>query len=140
MKVKARFEKFSLISVIPYADPKYFIIWKSNQQHHARLFTELQEFTTGNQGKPGHWKETARWVKFEEDKEAGAERWSKPHVGTVSMHAVNEIENQIKVDKERIILDFEASDTDGVFAKVRVLIFTAFFIDKPWTFLHQNPP
>ena len=38
------------------------------------------------------------------------------------MHAVNEIENQIKVDKERIILDFEATNTDGVFAKERVLI------------------
>ena len=94
------------------------------KQHHARLFTELQEFEAGNSGKQGHWKETARWVKFEEDIEAGAARWSKPHVGTVSMHAVNEIEAQIKVDKERIILDFEADTTDAVISKIIDLIRT----------------
>ena len=82
----------------------------------------MQEFESGNPGKPGGWKETARWVKFEEDKEAGADRWSKPHVGTVSMHAVNEIENQIKVDKDRIMLDCDATDTNGVFAKIVSLI------------------
>jgi sodium bicarbonate transporter 10 len=32
------------------------------------------------------WKETARWVKFEEDVEEGGNRWSKPHVATLSLH------------------------------------------------------
>ena len=35
--------------------------------------------------------------RFEEDVEAGADRWSKPHVGTISMHSVKEIEAHIKV-------------------------------------------
>ncbi|PVD39087.1 hypothetical protein C0Q70_01715 [Pomacea canaliculata] len=30
------------------------------------------------------WKETARWVKYEEDVEEGGERWSKPHVASLS--------------------------------------------------------
>lgn len=34
------------------------------------------------------WKETARWVKFEEDVEDGGEKWSKPHVATLSLHSL----------------------------------------------------
>ena len=40
------------------------------------------------------------------------------------MHAVKEIENEIKVDKERIILNFDSPDTDGVIAKILELIRT----------------
>ena len=34
------------------------------------------------------WKETARWVKFEEDVEERGEKWSKPHVATLSLHSL----------------------------------------------------
>ncbi|RCN48568.1 hypothetical protein ANCCAN_05396 [Ancylostoma caninum] len=46
------------------------------------LFTEMGEL--------GHneWRETARWVKFEEDVEQGGNRWSKPHVATLSLHSL----------------------------------------------------
>ena len=40
------------------------------------------------------------------------------------MHAVKEIENEIKVDKERIILNFESKDTEGVITKILELIRT----------------
>ena len=40
------------------------------------------------------------------------------------MHAVKEIENEIKVDKERIILNFDSPDTDGVITKILELIRT----------------
>ncbi|KAK5986838.1 Anion exchange protein, partial [Trichostrongylus colubriformis] len=33
-------------------------------------------------------RETARWVKFEEDVEQGGNRWSKPHVATLSLHSL----------------------------------------------------
>jgi hypothetical protein len=36
------------------------------------LFTEMGELT---RGEPAEWKETARWVKFEEDVEEGGNRW-----------------------------------------------------------------
>ncbi|KAI1710224.1 HCO3- transporter family domain-containing protein [Ditylenchus destructor] len=50
------------------------------------LFTEMGELTRS--GNMEEWKETARWVKFEEDVEEGGNRWSKPHVATLSLHAL----------------------------------------------------
>ena len=32
-----------------------------------------------------------RWVKFEEDVEIGGNRWSKPHVGALTLHSVFEL-------------------------------------------------
>uniref|UniRef100_A0A8R1I2N9 Anion exchange protein n=1 Tax=Caenorhabditis japonica TaxID=281687 RepID=A0A8R1I2N9_CAEJA len=46
------------------------------------LFTEMGELTQDE------WRETARWVKFEEDVEQGGNRWSKPHVATLSLHSL----------------------------------------------------
>ncbi|KAI6220175.1 Anion exchange protein [Aphelenchoides besseyi] len=50
------------------------------------LFTEMGELIRC--GDKEEWKETARWVKFEEDVEEGGNRWSKPHVATLSLHAL----------------------------------------------------
>ena len=50
------------------------------------LFTEMGELTRSDDVE--EWKETARWVKFEEDVEEGGNRWSKPHVATLSLHAL----------------------------------------------------
>ena len=38
------------------------------------------------------WKEAARWLKFEEDVDDGG-RWSKPFVGTLSLHSLLELRN-----------------------------------------------
>ncbi|VDM63903.1 unnamed protein product [Angiostrongylus costaricensis] len=46
------------------------------------LFTEMGELGLNE------WRETARWVKFEEDVEQGGNRWSKPHVATLSLHSL----------------------------------------------------
>ncbi|CAF2401099.1 unnamed protein product [Rotaria sp. Silwood2] len=51
------------------------------------------------------WKETARWVKFEEDVESGG-RWSKPHVATLSLHSLLELRNCIL--NGSVILDLQA--------------------------------
>ncbi|CAF0758464.1 unnamed protein product [Rotaria sordida] len=51
------------------------------------------------------WKETARWVKFEEDVESGG-RWSKPHVATLSLHSLLELRNCIL--NGSVILDMQA--------------------------------
>ena len=37
------------------------------------------------------WREKARWIKFEEDVEEGAERWGKPHVASLSFHSLLEL-------------------------------------------------
>ncbi|CAF3308661.1 unnamed protein product [Rotaria socialis] len=76
------------------------------------LFIELNELVADREklnesGEPvDHgWKETARWVKFEEDVESGG-RWSKPHVATLSLHSLLELRNFIS--KGSIILDMHA--------------------------------
>ena len=54
------------------------------------------------------WKETARWVKFEEDVEEGGNKWSKPHVATLSLHSLFELRSCII--KGTVLLDLEATD------------------------------
>lgn len=58
------------------------------------------------------WKETARWVKFEEDVEEGGNKWSKPHVATLSLHSLFELRSCII--KGTVLLDLEATDLGQV--------------------------
>ncbi|XP_059157993.1 electroneutral sodium bicarbonate exchanger 1-like isoform X2 [Physella acuta] len=41
------------------------------------------------------WRETARWVKYEEDVEEGGMRWSKPHVASLSLHSLFELRSSL---------------------------------------------
>ncbi|KAM4039970.1 anion exchange protein 4 isoform 2-T2 [Anomaloglossus baeobatrachus] len=69
------------------------------------LFTQLNELL------PVHddvlWKETARWIKFEEKTEDGGERWSKPHVTTLTLHSLFELRTCF--ERGIISLDVEKS-------------------------------
>uniref|UniRef100_H3DD19 Anion exchange protein n=1 Tax=Tetraodon nigroviridis TaxID=99883 RepID=H3DD19_TETNG len=71
-----------------------------------QLFTELDELLSVD-GQEMEWKETARWIKFEEKVEKGGERWSKPHVATLSLHSLFELRKCI--EKGTIMLDMEAT-------------------------------
>uniref|UniRef100_A0A667H2W1 Anion exchange protein n=1 Tax=Lynx canadensis TaxID=61383 RepID=A0A667H2W1_LYNCA len=71
-----------------------------------QLFTELDELLAVD-GQEMEWKETARWIKFEEKVEQGGERWSKPHVATLSLHSLFEL--RTCMEKGSIMLDREAS-------------------------------
>uniref|UniRef100_A0A674PBD9 Anion exchange protein n=1 Tax=Takifugu rubripes TaxID=31033 RepID=A0A674PBD9_TAKRU len=71
-----------------------------------QLFTELDELLAVD-GQEMEWKETARWIKFEEKVEKGGERWSKPHVATLSLHSLMEL--KMCIEKGTIMLDLEAS-------------------------------
>ncbi|XP_060917922.1 electrogenic sodium bicarbonate cotransporter 1-like isoform X5 [Labrus mixtus] len=71
-----------------------------------QLFTELDELLAVD-GHEMEWKETARWIKFEEKVEKGGERWSKPHVATLSLHSLMELKTHI--EKGTIMLDLEAA-------------------------------
>ncbi|XP_062873798.1 solute carrier family 4 member 4a isoform X1 [Trichomycterus rosablanca] len=70
-----------------------------------QLFTELDELLSVD-GQEMEWKETARWIKFEEKVEKGGERWSKPHVATLSLHSLFELRTCI--EKGTIMLDLDA--------------------------------
>lgn len=41
------------------------------------------------------WKETARWIKFEEDVEEETDRWGKPHVASLSFRSLLELRRTI---------------------------------------------
>jgi len=57
----------------------------------------------------------SRWIKFEEKVEKGGERWSKPHVATLSLHSLMELKTCI--EKGTIMLDMEASTLPQVVGK-----------------------
>ena len=43
----------------------------------------------------GTWKETSRWVKFQEDVEDGGKRWSKPFVPAVPLSAILDVKQYL---------------------------------------------
>ena len=49
-----------------------------------------------------------RWIKFEEDVEEEGERWSKPHVATLSLHSLFELRKGILSGS--VLLDMEATN------------------------------
>lgn len=58
------------------------------------------------------WKETARWIKFEENVEEGGNRWSKPHVATLSLHSLFELRSLIL--NGSVLLDLEATSMEQI--------------------------
>ncbi|XP_069834391.1 electrogenic sodium bicarbonate cotransporter 1 isoform X2 [Dendropsophus ebraccatus] len=80
-----------------------------------QLFTELDELLSVD-GQEMEWQETARWIKFEEKVEQGGERWSKPHVATLSLHSLFELRTCI--EKGTILLDLEANSLPQVVEKI----------------------
>ncbi|CAJ1087501.1 sodium-driven chloride bicarbonate exchanger-like isoform X4 [Xyrichtys novacula] len=75
------------------------------------LFTELDEICL-REGEDAEWKETARWLKFEEDVEDGGERWSKPYVATLSLHSIFELRSCIM--NGTVMLDMRANSLEEI--------------------------
>nr|XP_057908833.1 sodium bicarbonate cotransporter 3-like [Doryrhamphus excisus] len=75
------------------------------------LFTELDELAFRD-GDILEWKETARWLKFEEDVEDGGERWSKPYVATLSLHSLFELRSCIT--NGTVLLDMRANTIEEI--------------------------
>ncbi|KAM9327864.1 sodium-driven chloride bicarbonate exchanger-like isoform 2-T2 [Pholidichthys leucotaenia] len=84
----------------------------ADEEHipHA-LFTELDEICL-REGEDAEWKETARWLKFEEDVEHGGERWSKPYVATLSLHSLFELRSCIM--NGTVMLDMRANSLEEI--------------------------
>uniref|UniRef100_A0A8C1GJN2 Anion exchange protein n=1 Tax=Cyprinus carpio TaxID=7962 RepID=A0A8C1GJN2_CYPCA len=100
------------VAVSPAAERIRFILGEDDDSPALpQLFTELDELLSVD-GQEMEWKETARWIKFEEKVEKGGERWSKPHVATLSLHSLFELRTCI--EKGTIMLDLEANTLPGV--------------------------
>uniref|UniRef100_A0A8C0H107 Anion exchange protein n=1 Tax=Chelonoidis abingdonii TaxID=106734 RepID=A0A8C0H107_CHEAB len=59
-----------------------------------------------------HWKETARWIKFEEDVEEDTARWGKPHVASLSFRSLLELRKTIA--HGAVLLDLEQTTLPGI--------------------------
>ncbi|XP_056371063.1 electroneutral sodium bicarbonate exchanger 1 isoform X1 [Oenanthe melanoleuca] len=90
-----------------------FILGTEEDEQHVPhdLFTELDEICV-KEGEDAEWKETARWLKFEEDVEDGGERWSKPYVATLSLHSLFELRSCII--NGTVLLDARAASVEDV--------------------------
>ncbi|XP_052721833.1 sodium bicarbonate cotransporter 3-like isoform X2 [Crassostrea angulata] len=85
-----------------------FLLGEEEDEEHKShdLFCEMEELFYN--GDKMEWKESARWIKFEEDVEEGGERWSKPHVATLSLHSLFEL--RCNILNGTVMLDVEAYD------------------------------
>ncbi|XP_008193077.2 sodium bicarbonate cotransporter 3 isoform X4 [Tribolium castaneum] len=82
-----------------------------DEKHESHpLFSEMEELVT--EGGDMEWKETARWIKFEENVEEGGNRWSKPHVATLSLHSLFELRSLIL--NGTVLLDLEATSMEQI--------------------------
>uniref|UniRef100_A0A8C0LRT9 Anion exchange protein n=1 Tax=Canis lupus dingo TaxID=286419 RepID=A0A8C0LRT9_CANLU len=75
------------------------------------VFVELNELTLDRSQEP-HWRETARWIKFEEDVEEETERWGKPHVASLSFRSLLELRRTIA--HGAALLDLEQTTLPGI--------------------------
>uniref|UniRef100_A0A3Q1GAN0 Anion exchange protein n=1 Tax=Acanthochromis polyacanthus TaxID=80966 RepID=A0A3Q1GAN0_9TELE len=87
----------------PAAERLRYILSEDDDMHTPTLFTEMD--TLQREGDELEWKESARWVKFEEKVEEGGERWSKPHVSTLSLHSLFELRTCLQTGT--VLLDLE---------------------------------
>ncbi|XP_061907504.1 electrogenic sodium bicarbonate cotransporter 4 isoform X5 [Entelurus aequoreus] len=90
-------------TVSPAAERLRYILNEDDDLPTPTLFTEMD--TLQREGDELEWKESARWVKFEEKVEEGGERWSKPHVSTLSLHSLFELRTCLQAGT--ILLDLD---------------------------------
>ncbi|XP_076467710.1 electrogenic sodium bicarbonate cotransporter 1-like [Babylonia areolata] len=62
---------------------------KSPKYRTRQVFCEMDMLK--QRGDVFEWRESGRWVKYEETVEEGGKRWSKPHVASLSMHYIMEL-------------------------------------------------
>jgi len=100
--------------ITPPAQRVQFILGEDAEEgtHESHpLFSEMSELGVG-EGDVPEWRETARWIKFEEDVEEGGNRWSKPHVATLSLHSLFELRSLLL--NGTVLLDMDANNIEQV--------------------------
>ncbi|XP_061710644.1 band 3 anion transport protein isoform X2 [Cydia pomonella] len=79
------------------------------------VFVQLDELLATGDG-DAEWKETARWIKYEEDVEESAGRWGQPHVASLSFHSLLNLRRCLETGV--VLLDLEERDLPGVAYRV----------------------
>ncbi|XP_068604370.1 anion exchange protein 2b [Brachionichthys hirsutus] len=78
---------------------------------YQKVFVELNELTM-DKNQEMQWKETARWIKFEEDVEEETDRWGKPHVASLSFRSLLELRRTIS--HGAVLLDLDQKTLPGI--------------------------
>ncbi|XP_020280294.1 band 3 anion exchange protein isoform X2 [Pseudomyrmex gracilis] len=78
------------------------------------VFVQLDELQ--GLGEEREWRETARWIKYEEDVEEGADRWGRPHVASLSFHSLLNLRRCLETGV--VLLDLEEKDLPGLAYRV----------------------
>uniref|UniRef100_A0A452J7M9 Anion exchange protein n=1 Tax=Gopherus agassizii TaxID=38772 RepID=A0A452J7M9_9SAUR len=94
---------YLLALVSPAAERLRYILGEDDDPPNPTVFTEMD--TLQHDGEEMEWKESARWIKFEEKVEEGGERWSKPHVSTLSLHSLFELRTCLQTGTVLLDLD-----------------------------------
>uniref|UniRef100_A0A8C9U6W4 Anion exchange protein n=1 Tax=Scleropages formosus TaxID=113540 RepID=A0A8C9U6W4_SCLFO len=102
-----------VLFVSPAAERLRYILGDEDDAPTPTLFTEMD--TLQHEGGELEWRESARWVKFEEKVEEGGERWSKPHVSTLSLHSLFELRTCLQTGS--ILLDLEGYSLPQIVGK-----------------------
>ncbi|XP_075685304.1 anion exchange protein 3 isoform X1 [Rhinoderma darwinii] len=84
---------------------------KTDKKGPHEVFVELNELVCAG-GRQMQWKETARWIKFEEDVEQDTSRWGKPHVASLSFRSLLELRKTIT--HGAVLLDLEQTTMPGI--------------------------
>ncbi|KAJ8277030.1 hypothetical protein GJAV_G00070680 [Gymnothorax javanicus] len=75
------------------------------------VFVELNELIM-DKNQQMQWRETARWIKFEEDVEEETDRWGKPHVASLSFRSLLELRKTIS--HGAVLLDLDQRTLPGI--------------------------
>ncbi|XP_068424174.1 anion exchange protein 2a isoform X1 [Clinocottus analis] len=79
------------------------------------VFVELNELVI-DRSQELQWRETARWIKFEEEVEEETERWGRPHVASLSFRALLELRKTIS--HGAVLLDLKQKTLPGIAQQV----------------------
>ncbi|XP_042242104.1 anion exchange protein 2-like [Homarus americanus] len=100
-KVRARSSVSSIIHASDKeegkADRQGPLIKKAIDHSPHEVFVELDELKYTENG--FQWKETARWIKYEEDVEDVDNRWGKPHLAFLNFHALFSLRKGLEAGK-----------------------------------------
>ncbi|XP_058985729.1 anion exchange protein 3-like isoform X3 [Musca domestica] len=78
------------------------------------IFVQLDELM--GSGEDREWKETARWIKYEEDVQEGSDRWGKAHVSSLSFHSLLNLRRCLETGV--VLLDLNEKDLPAVAYRV----------------------
>uniref|UniRef100_A0A7N8XLD5 Anion exchange protein n=1 Tax=Mastacembelus armatus TaxID=205130 RepID=A0A7N8XLD5_9TELE len=93
-----------------------------SQLHHLQpdrtpheVFVELNELVI-DRNQELQWRETARWIKFEEEVNEETERWGRPHIASLSFRSLLELRKTIS--HGAVLLDLKQRTLPGIAQQV----------------------